>query len=112
MQWFLEHATHSNAMIVLLCVMIVLTILNRRRVNKMATAQEVHDLVAQGVQAVKDHLDQTAARVTDRLSKLTQAIADLQAKLDAAGTQADFSDVQSALKDLQTEADNIAPESA
>lgn len=75
----------------------------------MATAQEVHDLVAAGVDAVKTHLDQAAARVTASVDALNQSIADLKAQLAAAGTQADFSDVEQKVADLQAEADAIAP---
>lgn len=72
----------------------------------MPTSQEVHDLVAAGVDAVKAHLDSASTRVL-------AAIAALQAEIDslkAANPAVDFSDVEAKLANLQTEADAIAPE--
>lgn len=80
-----------------------------RKIDNMPTPQEVHDLVAAGVQAVKDHLDQAGARVIAKVDALNAAIADLKAQLEAAGTPADFSDVEAQVAALQNEADNIAP---
>ena len=63
-------------------------------------------MIAAGVDAVKQHLDDASTRVTN-------AIAALQAEIDAlktANPSVDFSDVQQKVADLQTEADAIAPE--
>lgn len=73
------------------------------------TAQEVHDAVLVAAQGVKDHLDAVAQRVNEKLKALDASIADLTAQLAAAGTPADFSDVQAKLADAVAEADTIAP---
>lgn len=94
---------------VLLLAIIGLLAIIIRKVNKTMTAQEVHDAVLVAAQGVKDHLDQAAARVTAALDALNASVADLKTQLAAAGTPADFSDVEAKLADVQTEADGIAP---
>lgn len=80
----------------------------------MATDQEIHDLVMQGIAVTKQHIDLLATRLQSQLATLAQTITDLQTAVANAGAAntVSFDDVNAAQAALQTEVDNLAPDVA
>lgn len=78
----------------------------------MATDQEIHDLVMQGIQVTKEHVDALGTRLQNLLATLQATILDLQTQIQNAGSTnvVNFDDINAVQAALRAEVDNLAPD--